>query len=206
MKIRHIDLIDFVPIINNPGPKTLLHIGCGTASASRLPECFKTNSWKEIRLDIDPIAKPDIVSDITDMFAVGTNSMDAVWSSHNLEHLDRHQIPIALKEIYRVLKPGGFVLITLPDLAKIAALIVEGNVDKVLYLSPAGPITPMDMLYGHQKSIERGKTYMAHRTGFTSKQLSNALLEAGFDEVRVMHGYSYDLWSVAVRNTVDINK
>ena len=43
-------------------------------------------------------------------------SVDAVFSSHNIEHLYPHEVPLALKEFMRVLKPDGFVLMTCPDL------------------------------------------------------------------------------------------
>jgi len=201
MKISYSQLAQFIPILRTPGLKTLLHVGCGTAPPSRLPDCFKTGNWKEIRLDIDPKAKPDIIASVTDMAAVGTSTVEAVWSSHNIEHLEGHQVSTALLEIRRVLKPGGFALITLPNLEDIARLIACGKGEEVLYVSPAGPITPLDMLYGHQKSIQNGNLYMAHRTGFTVQRLSRLLIEAGFQDVRVTTGANYDLWSIAVRKS-----
>lgn len=203
MKITHDDLASFIPSLRQPGPraKTLLHVGCGSAGPERLPDCFKASDWKEIRLDINPAHKPDIVASLTDMSAVENASMDAVWSSHNLEHLEGFQIPQALAEIRRVLKPGGFALITLPNLEHIAQLIVEGKVDQVIYVSPAGPITPLDILFGHQASQEQGDYYMAHRTGFTAERLGRKLTEAGFAEVRVRQGNSFDLWAVACTAT-----
>jgi predicted SAM-dependent methyltransferase len=198
MKIRHSDLVSFVPVLNRRGAKTLLHVGCGTAPTSRLPECFKLPEWKEIRLDIDPETRPDIVASITNLEMIATNTVDAVWSSHNLEHLEGYQVPIALNEIRRVIKPGGFALFTMPDLEAIAQLVASNKGEEVLYTSPAGPITPLDMLYGHQKSIRNGNDHMAHRTGFTAKRLSRLLAEAGFDEVRVMCGKNYDLWAIAI--------
>jgi SAM-dependent methyltransferase len=197
MKITYNDLASLLPGLNQKRPRTLLHIGCGKADRTRLPECFQDKCWQEIRLDIDPAVQPDIVSSITEMTAVDTGSMDAVWSSHNLEHLEDFQVPQALTEIRRVLKPGGFALITLPNLERIAQLVVEGKVDEVIYVSPAGPITPLDMLFGHQASIARGNSYMAHRTGFTNKRLGCRLIEAGFDEVRILPGQAYDLWAIA---------
>lgn len=197
MKITHDDLASFIPSLKQPGPKSLLHIGCGTASPERMPECFKTPAWQEIKLDIDPGVKPDIVASITDMNAVDSASVDAVWSSHNLEHLESFDVSKALAEMRRVLKPEGFALINLPNLERIAQLILEGKLETVLYNSPAGPVTPLDMLFGHSHSLQRGNHFMAHRTGFTAERLSKKLLEAGFAEVRVMRGTSYDLWAVA---------
>ncbi len=198
MNISYADLARFVPILSTASQKTLLHVGCGSAPASRLPECFKTGNWQEVRLDINRSVMPDIVASLTDMSAVPASSVDAVWSSHNIEHLEDFEVPIAMGEIRRVLKPGGFALITLPDLETIARLIVDGKGDEVLYVSSAGPITPIDMLFGHQRSIQKGNRYMAHRSGFTAARLARTLINAEFEDVRVMPGTSYDLWAVAV--------
>lgn len=198
MQITHDDLAAFIPSLNNPGDKTLLHVGCGTASPKRMPACFQRPEWREIKLDIDPEVKPDIVASMTHMPMVADTSVDAVWSSHNLEHLENHEVPTALAEIRRVLRPGGFALINLPNLERIAQLIAEGRLEDVLYTAPAGPVTPLDMLYGHAPSIQRGNVFMAHRTGFTAKRLGTQLTAAGFAEVRVTPGTSYDLWAVAI--------
>ncbi|WP_462381117.1 class I SAM-dependent methyltransferase [Pseudomonas sp. Marseille-QA0892] len=202
MKITHEDLAAFIPSLRQPGSKTLLHVGCGSARPERLPDCFKSHHWREVRLDIDPKVKPDIVASLTDMSGVPSASVDAVWSSHNLEHLEGFQVPQALKELRRVLKPGGFALITLPDLERITRLVADGRGDEVMYTSPAGPITPLDMLFGHQASLARGNHYMGHRTGFTAERLGKKLADAGFAEVRVIKGRSFDLWAVAV-NTAE---
>lgn len=198
MQVSHNDLVEFVPCLQVAGPKVLLHVGCGTAPAHRMPDVFKGSDWTEVRLDIDPGVNPDIVADVADMNVVRSGTVDAVWSSHNLEHLETHAVPAALQEMRRVLKPGGFLLLHMPDLMRLAELVVDGKLETVMYDSPAGPITPLDMLFGHGRSLENGNHYMAHRTGFTQERLGNLLLEAGFAEARVVRGTSFDLWAVAV--------
>lgn len=198
MKVSHDDLVDFVPCLQQDGPRSLLHVGCGSANPKRMPEVFQGSDWTEIRLDIDPSVQPDIVADVADMGAVDSASMDAVWSCHNLEHLETHAVPAALQEMRRVLKPGGFLLLHMPDLQTLAELVVQGKLETVMYESPAGPITPLDMLFGHSRSLSKGNRFMAHRTGFTQERLGRLLLEAGFAEARVLRGASYDLWAVAV--------
>jgi len=47
----------------------------------------RTKGWKEIRLDIDPANAPDILGTMLDMPAVADGSVDAIYSSHNIEHL-----------------------------------------------------------------------------------------------------------------------
>ena len=86
--------------------KIFLHVGCGHLNKS---SClgFENDNWKEIRLDIDKNVNPDIVGTLTDMKSVETGSVDAVYSSHNIEHIFPHEVPIALREFYRVLKEDG---------------------------------------------------------------------------------------------------
>ncbi len=44
------------------------------------------------------------------------NSVDVVYHSHYLEHIDREYVPALLREVHRVLKPGGIHRIVVPDL------------------------------------------------------------------------------------------
>ena len=182
-----------------PAPRrTVLHVGCGPASPHKLPPAFfPAGEWQEVRLDIDPSVAPDIIASITDMAAVASASADAVWSSHNLEHLDPHEVPVAFAEFRRVLKPGGFALMTMPDLQQVAALVAEDKLGDAAYVSPAGPITPLDMLYGLNSALAQGNHYMAHNTGFTARTLEAGLRAAGFPVVRVVRDGNFALWATA---------
>jgi hypothetical protein len=113
-----------------------------------------------------------------------------VYSSHNIEHLYPHEVSLALREMRRVLKLTGFVLIAMPDLQEVARHIAEDKLEGPLYMSPMGPIAPLDVLYGHRPSIARGNAIMAHRTGFTGEALGAALIKAGFAAVMIQRGPS----------------
>lgn len=179
--------------------RLVLHVGCGAVGVGRLHPQFQGPGWREIRLDIDPDSRPDIVASMTDMPAIGDASVDAVWSSHNLEHLQHHEVPLALAEFIRVLRPGGLLLVRLPDLQKIAELVAADRLDEAAYVAPSGPITPLDMIYGHSPSLARGNQFMAHRTGFTPTTLLKFLVHAGFVDILLRRGSELDLWGWAYK-------
>ena len=143
--------------------KAVLNVGCGYPLRQKLHRHFHGPGWREIRLDLDPAVQPDIVCSITDMGPVADNSVDAVWSSHNLEHLARHEVPLALAEFIRVLKPQGLLLLTLPDLQQVARLVAEDRLEDSAYLSQSGPITALDMIFGHTASLARGNQFKIGR-------------------------------------------
>ncbi len=178
--------------------RSVLHVGCGQADIRHLPAYFQKR-WKEIRFDIDPDAQPDVLGTALDMSVVPSHSVDAVYSSHMLEHLYAHELPIALAEMKRVLKANGILVATVPDLQTVARLVADDKLLDTAYESPAGPITPFDMLYGHRGFMSNGKLYMAHRGGFTLATFINALKEAGFAAATgKRRELAFDLWALAV--------
>jgi predicted SAM-dependent methyltransferase len=178
--------------------RTVLHTGCGADAPGKLHAAFRGARWSETRLDIDSDVHPDIVSSVHDMSAaVPSGAYDALWSSHHIEHLQAHEVAKAFGEFFRVLKKDGFALIRCPDLEAVAAFILSHGPDEQAYVSPAGPITALDMLYGHGASIARGNTAMRHQTGFTAERLGRLLIAAGFVEVHTKRSASFDLWAVA---------
>jgi len=159
--------------------KIFLHVGCGPQNKS---SClgFNNDNWKEIRLDIDKNVNPDIVGTLTDMKLVETGSVDAVYSSHNIEHIFPHEVPIALREFYRVLKEDGIVVITCPDLQSAGEALTQDKLFEMLYDSPMGPVTAFDILYGHRETTVDGNVFMIHKGGFTYSTLDRAFKKAGF--------------------------
>jgi hypothetical protein len=111
---------------------------------------------------------------------------------------------LALQEMRRVLKPAGLTFITSPDLQEVARYVAEGKLEDPLYMSPAGPIAPLDILYGHRPSVASGKAFVTPRTGFTSATLGAALIKAGFAAVMVQRDPSaFCLTAIAFRSRPD---
>ncbi|WP_342618383.1 class I SAM-dependent methyltransferase [Rhodoferax sp. GW822-FHT02A01] len=183
--------------------QTFLHVGCGAKHKDRTTREFSTERWTEVRLDIDPQAQPDFVGTMLDMSDVADASMDAVFSSHNIEHLYVHELPQAFAEFLRVLKPNGYLVVTCPDLKSVCQLVVQDQLTDAVYQSPSGPIAPIDILYGYRPSLAHGNLYMAHRSGFTLKTLIASLRRNGFASVGAIErgrAPHFDLWAIATKS------
>lgn len=127
------------------------------------------DAYDYIFLDINPDRKPDIVADACKI-PLEDKSVDAIYASHVLEHINPRRNGNIIEAWYRLIKPGGEMLLKVPNLTIVAEQILEGKVEHTIYLSPAGPITPLDMLVGLDgPSIGIG---MVHRWGFTRDTLA----------------------------------
>lgn len=82
-----------------------LHIG---ADSNILPDWLNTN--------IMCITKGDIFLDASVRFPFDDNTFDYIFSEHQIEHLNYVQGLVMLKQCFRVLKPGGKIRITTPNL------------------------------------------------------------------------------------------
>jgi len=179
--------------------QTFLHVGCGPVNKSGIPG-FRNDSWKEIRFDIDKNVKPDIEGTLTDMSQVASGSVDAIYSSHNIEHVYPHEVPIVLNEFFRVLSDDGIVVVICPDLQSVSESVVNDKLCDPLYISPEGPISPIDFIYGSREAIKKGNEYMVRKCGFTYSVLDNFFSDAGF---QIRYGgrrrEQWDLFMVAFK-------
>lgn len=82
---------------------------------------------------------PEItLHDLTRPFPWKDDSVDFVYSSHTLEHLDRSHGVAFLAECFRVLRVGGRVRIVVPDLAALVEEYQTGRLPADLFVQRLG--------------------------------------------------------------------
>ena len=181
--------------------KKLLHVGCGTYTKKDTIPYFFNDDWEEIRFDINPDINPDIIGSLTDMSAVKSETVDAVYSAHNIEHLFEHEVSVPLSEFYRVLKKDGFLVLTCPELKSLCKFVAINGLNAVAYPSSSGSIMPHDIFYGWGPALKAGNLFMAHKCGFDVDTMREKLHIAGFSDASVFVSEpNFALWALASKS------
>lgn len=133
-------------------------------------------------ITVDKYTKADIKDDITTMSKFRNGSVDHVSTYHLLEHLPDKQVPLAIKQVHRVLRQGGRWIIQVPDLEWVLKSFLETPED-----DPDKWVWKLHTIFGHQK--HEGEY---HKTGFSVKRLEHMLTSAGFKISFIESKYSED--------------
>jgi hypothetical protein len=168
------------PDIYKTSDKIVLNIGCGKTPLNEFTKCF--DGWKEVRIDAFENETADVISSIVDFEGIPDSCADAVWASHVVEHNYWHELPKIFSNMMRVLKDDGFAIVKVPNLATIAGAI-HGNILTTIYDTSVGPVTAMDMIYGHRGLVEAMGEGMAHKTGFTKSSMEAVLESLGIKAI-----------------------
>jgi predicted SAM-dependent methyltransferase len=65
----------------------------------------------------------EVLRGIDDLFGIPDEVVDALYCSHALEHMKIAQVEDTLREWNRVLKPGGLLFVSVPDLKVMARYV-----------------------------------------------------------------------------------
>jgi len=109
--------------------------------------------------------------DLTKPLPYSSDSVEAIFSSHVLEHLFMDEVEKLIPEMFRILKPGGVCRIVVPDLEKIVSLY--------------NPEDPREFLTDMFEISSRGAVKNQHHCGFTGKFLTKLATESGFTKCSV---------------------
>ena len=144
-----------------------LHIGCGT----HLKEGY-------FNIDQYVYASGVIQMDIFNL-SFESDSVDEIFTEHMLEHIGKFEVPLALQEWARVLKPDGKLVMNLPNL--------EWCMQQWL-------AKPEDERWGWQLDTIFGlQTHPGefHKTGFTAPRLQQLLKATGFQNITISNYWSH---------------
>jgi predicted SAM-dependent methyltransferase len=123
-------------------------------------------------------------ADATARIPFADRSVDAVYSSHMIEHLDRREARAFLREARRVLQPGGVLRVAAPDLALLVkGYVTTGDADDFIAGTHLGQERPVG-LGPRLRAALTGPRH--HLWMYDSRSLSRLLREAGFASVAVM--------------------
>lgn len=150
--------------------------------------------WKI--LDVESRPEVDYVGNASDLSQFADNYIDVIYTSHVLEHFFyniENELTNTLKEWYRVLKPGGKLLISVPDLKTLCWLYLNPN------LMPIERFHLMRVIFGGQTNI-----YDVHKVGFDFDILAMYLEEVGFVEYEQVSEFNLfdDCSSLRVSDTL----
>ncbi len=166
----------YSPAAKSSGPSPArLHLGCGSY---RLPE------WTNI--DAREGSAVDVVEDVFTLPSFRDGTVDVIYASHVLEHAglphscQKPSYRDAISRWYRLLRAGGMLFVSVPDLYQVFEGIrrFDGNKNQQAFLRA---------LFGGQEYLEN-----THFCGFTHQLLTDELLAAGFKSAREFTPFAED--------------
>lgn len=132
------------------------HLGCGKRDFGK--EWFHVDE-----ADFPHIKSNDVMLRNTD-----DNHAEIIYASHLIEYFDRLEVLILLKQWHKVLKPGGELVVSVPNFAVISNLYESRQYEIEQFLG---------LLYGR---MEVGNKLIYHKTVYDFRSLCRVLAESGF--------------------------
>jgi predicted SAM-dependent methyltransferase len=156
---RLLRLIQPPPLPVNPEGKVYVHLGCGRIKDPRF-----------VNVDAMPWPHVHHVGDVEHLPMFSADSADMIYVSHCLEHISFLQVPAVLQEWCRVVKPGGWLRISVPDFDDILRVYDANNrrIESIEQTLLGGQDYPFNF----------------HKSAYNRARLASLLKEAGFDDVR----------------------
>ena len=148
--------------------KTKLNIACGQ---------MILDGW--VNIDCFPGPGVDVVCDARDL-SYDNSSVDEVVMLHDIEHFTLDDACMIIRKIFKMLKPGGSIIIEAPD------------VFKAVKNTPSGEFEAIKGIFGDITELRKGKDGYQHKWGWTGNLIQQELASAGFNVSEVMDGISHN--------------
>lgn len=145
-----------------------LNLGCG-------PRTF--DACDNVDVPVLRRGKVDFYGlDLRHPLPIPDNSYSGVFSEHTLEHLDPTRGVDLLREIFRILKPGGIARLIVPSLDKY-----------IHWLNSPNSLRNETDFGGNVEAIWHLTQHYAHKSVWDTLTLNNIILQIGFRECSVVH-------------------
>lgn len=142
-----------------------LNLGCGK---------MLLDGFVNIDIQQNPKAKRpiDLTADVRNV-PLSDECADEVHAYHVIEHFHRWETDAVLAEWKRLLKPGGRLVLELPDLEKACRNLLAGDTDQMSYWG----------IYGDPSHRD---PFMCHPWGFTPRTMRQLLEAGGFLDIKFL--------------------
>jgi predicted SAM-dependent methyltransferase len=151
--------------------KIMLNLGCGTD--------YK-KGWVNIDNNSDNnIEKLDLNWDLRNPLPFEENSVDYIFNEHFIEHLTVEEGQVAIKDMMRVLKPGGVLRIATPDLEVTVDKYINVPIDKDPVIKKYG----LDFIQTRSERMNVGFRSWGHKWIYDWEELERRLREAGCSKI-----------------------
>lgn len=148
-----------------------LHLGCGIESLGHGAKVLA--GWTNVDIEGDGVRT--FAWDLTEPFPLPDGSIDFIYSEHFIEHVSLAAAMALLAECRRVLRRGGVVRLSTPDLKVLAEKYLAGDVREWRDVGWE-PATPCDLL-------NEGLRNWGHCYVYDEPKLMALLGGAGFTDV-----------------------
>jgi predicted SAM-dependent methyltransferase len=112
------------------------------------------------------------------------NSIDLVYLSHVIEHLDSEEIELLFKEILRIMKPSGILRISVPDISILVNdYLKSGDADKFIERTMLSNGRPKKMIEKLQLLLVGTRN---HQWMYDEKSLKNLLIKNNFRNIKTL--------------------
>jgi len=119
--------------------------------------------------------------DIRNRFPLDDNSTDNIYCSQVLEHFELYQAQEILREAHRVLKPGGLIRVSVPDIKKMFSLDITPREINVLWWGYEKDIPPTNFFVKISRLFIRD-----HQWHYDETSMKQLLSDSGFKNIEIL--------------------
>ena len=145
-----------------------LNLGCGNKKIEGYVNC--------------DIYKTEIVDEVFDMKQIPylDNTISCVRSEHSLEHQSLEDAKKTIKEIFRVLQPGGSLELYIPDLEECARKYLSADNSRTVNYIPEKTWYKMTIFGSQRDDNGSVSKHQFHLCGFSKEEIKQLLEQEGF--------------------------